>query len=384
MNKLPMSHDYSRVIVTAMKDEAPFMLEWLSYHMSIGFTHFVILTNDCSDCTDKIARHYEKQGIVTHLNNKAPHPKGIQKTGYSRAERLDAIKGADWLLALDVDEYFRIDIGNGHLDDLFLAIGDKTIAVSLMWEMYGHNKITSLEDRFVTEQFTRSSTRLQANPYQIRGLKTLYKSKYFDGIGTHRPLRMKPDTPLDMHWIDGDGVPLPHMRENPRWLAYNDAQNFGITLGRINHYAIRSVDSFFLKLNRGFVNRTNMGVRSDKSPIDYWRMFNWNIVENKTILRGNDRHHEFFNVLMNDTKIARLHKQGFDWHKDRIHTLRIEQPMIGETELEQLGDQNHINEIDLSIFTNPVPSWDFPVQKFQNAKHKSILDASYLEHLDRL
>jgi hypothetical protein len=39
-------------IVTTMKNEGPFILEWLAYHRAIGVEDFLIYTNDCSDGTD--------------------------------------------------------------------------------------------------------------------------------------------------------------------------------------------------------------------------------------------------------------------------------------------------------------------------------------------
>ena len=43
-----------RLIVTAMKNEGPFILEWAAYHLSIGFDRFLVYTNDCDDGTDAI------------------------------------------------------------------------------------------------------------------------------------------------------------------------------------------------------------------------------------------------------------------------------------------------------------------------------------------
>ena len=39
-------------IITTMKNEGPFILEWLAYHRAIGVDDFLIYTNDCTDGTD--------------------------------------------------------------------------------------------------------------------------------------------------------------------------------------------------------------------------------------------------------------------------------------------------------------------------------------------
>ena len=44
--------DEIRLVISTMKDEAPYILEWIAHHRGIGFTDFLIYTNDCSDGTD--------------------------------------------------------------------------------------------------------------------------------------------------------------------------------------------------------------------------------------------------------------------------------------------------------------------------------------------
>lgn len=43
-------------VVTSMKDEGPYLLEWVAYHRAIGFTDIVVAANDCSDGTGSVAQ----------------------------------------------------------------------------------------------------------------------------------------------------------------------------------------------------------------------------------------------------------------------------------------------------------------------------------------
>ena len=43
--------------VTTQKNEGAFLLEWIAYHKSIGFTDIVILSNDCEDGSDEMLDH---------------------------------------------------------------------------------------------------------------------------------------------------------------------------------------------------------------------------------------------------------------------------------------------------------------------------------------
>ena len=40
--------------MACMKDEAMFVVEWVAYHLVIGFDTVVVCTNNCSDGTDAL------------------------------------------------------------------------------------------------------------------------------------------------------------------------------------------------------------------------------------------------------------------------------------------------------------------------------------------
>lgn len=310
-------HDYRRVILTTIKDEGPYLIDWLAYHLAIGFTHFVVMGNDNADGGDKILRALADHGLVTYAENKPPYPKGIQKTAYGRMRRFDAVKGAEWLLVLDLDEYFRVDLGDGGLEDLIAATGD-AVAISLVWQAFGHNGVQSIIDEPVIAQFTRAAEDYLAQPYQIRGLKTLYRAAAFARIGTHRPIA--PIAPLSAArpWFDGDFRRVNFFAEHGYWCAWNNGIAFGTRAGRINHYALRSKDSFKLKLFRGFSNRVNYGMRGADDPMNYWRIFDWNSVENTRILRHLAAANAIKAVLLGDARIKKWHEFAVNHHQALI------------------------------------------------------------------
>ena len=43
-----------KLVLSTMKNEGPFVLEWVAHHRAIGFDGFVIFSNDCTDGTDRI------------------------------------------------------------------------------------------------------------------------------------------------------------------------------------------------------------------------------------------------------------------------------------------------------------------------------------------
>lgn len=59
-------------VAACMKNEGPFMIEWVSNYLALGFSHAFIITNDCDDGTDLIADRLSEIGLVTHLRNSVP------------------------------------------------------------------------------------------------------------------------------------------------------------------------------------------------------------------------------------------------------------------------------------------------------------------------
>ncbi|MGA1180601.1 MAG: glycosyltransferase family 2 protein [Marivivens sp.] len=58
-----------------MKNEGPYILEWVAHHLAIGFGHFIVVTNDCEDGTDEILLALQQRGPVTHVINQGCCPR---------------------------------------------------------------------------------------------------------------------------------------------------------------------------------------------------------------------------------------------------------------------------------------------------------------------
>ena len=141
-----------RVIVGCMKNEAPYILEWIAYHRAIGFDTFLIYTNDCADGTDDILSRLQDMGILHHRKNDNWSGKSPQQHALRKAMREPVIRQADWVLHIDVDEFVNVRTGNGTLDDFLTRVPDAT-NVAMTWRLFGHNDVKEIADRFVIDQF---------------------------------------------------------------------------------------------------------------------------------------------------------------------------------------------------------------------------------------
>ena len=145
-----------RLMITSMRNEAPFVLEWIAYHRLIGFTDFLVYTNDCDDGTDALLDRLAELKVLTHLPNPRRGRKAVQWQALSRARNHRLTKRAEWIMVADVDEFLVIHAGGGRLDDLFAAVpGAQGFAVP--WRMFGSSGRLRFEPGLVIEQFQRAA-----------------------------------------------------------------------------------------------------------------------------------------------------------------------------------------------------------------------------------
>lgn len=323
--KIP-EHDYRHVLYTTLKNEGPYVLDWIAYHLKIGFTHFAIATNDCDDGTDNLLRQLENFGIVTQRNNSSPHPQGIQKHGLLRLQELDCIEKAGWLMHLDIDEYLRIDIGDGHVDDMIAAVGNEAQAISLVTQVFGNLGVMEFVDKPIISQFKYATHPLQVAPPTVCQLKTFYKNGYFKKLAPNRPLGFSEDVDFNsFDWLDGDGASNTKITKNQISHATQNGFAFGTAIGRVNRYAIQSLDAFSNKCSRGFAladHPIESGALSEK---DYWLRNNWNIVKEEKIMVHLDEvakikeilteGQDILNPLVEPQKVKKLHNKAFRLHQ---------------------------------------------------------------------
>ncbi len=304
--------DPTYTIVTTMKNEGPFILEWIAYHRSIGFTGFTVFTNDCDDGTDKIIMRLEELGVATHVPNVLKPGQSPQRKALRRSQWHAETQASDWLMSADVDEFLMIRAGDGHLRDLMDKVGDVD-AVSFCWKLFGHGQNDGYEPGFVTEQFRWAAPENMFPSVQSSGIKTLVRNNdKFVRIRIHRPLVA--EDAEDLRWVDGGGQPMPPVYRKSRWSAH---KHFSHEYARLHHYAVRSVDSFLVKRDRGRTNHIN----TDQG-LEYWRAMNTNFEYDETILPRLPAAKRVYDDLIADPVLADLHGQACDWHVAKIKELK--------------------------------------------------------------
>lgn len=90
-------------IAAIMKNEGPYLLEWIEYHRSIGFQKFYLYDNDSADNPAGILQPYIASGIVDLI----PWPgQARQVDAYNDALNKHA-KDCKYLATIDLDEFIN-------------------------------------------------------------------------------------------------------------------------------------------------------------------------------------------------------------------------------------------------------------------------------------
>lgn len=317
----PEGHADARIVaLSAVRNEAPYLLEWIAWHRILGVEEIVIASNDCEDGTERLLDALAAAAEVTHLARGACLPaadkvgartKGVQWQGLRLLWRQPARKRADWVLISDVDEFPVIHAGGGRFADLFAALpggGADTDAIALPWRLFGSAGARTIEDTPVTARFLRSAPAGLIHPICATFFKTLFRPRAFAKPGVHRPKRREgAAVPL---WRDGSGQALaPLYAENDARLSL-----LGIAdprrLVELHHYSLRSAEAFLVKALRGLPNRTGKAI-----DLSYWVERNYNSVGNTAALALQPALQAEIARLMALPDVGRLHREGLAWHR---------------------------------------------------------------------
>lgn len=303
-------------IVTTMKNEGPFILEWIAYHRAIGVEDFLVYSNDCTDGTDRLLDALQANGILQHRDNPFRAMPGLkpQHAALQAAEDEAVVRQSGWAICMDVDEFIDIKIGDGRLPALYAAMGDANM-IALTWRLFGNADVAAYQDRFITEQFTLCAPELVRKPHQAWGFKTLFRNiDIYRKLGVHRPKGLRPDLWGQVRWLNGSGRPLPREMFRNGWRS--SVETYGYDWVQLNHYAVRSAESFLVKRDRGRVNHVDRD-----QGLNYWFRMNHNVTEDRSILRMIPAARVEFDRLMADRELAALHEGAVAAHRAKITEL---------------------------------------------------------------
>lgn len=253
------------VAITCVRDEGPWLLDWIAHHRACGFNHFLIASHECTDGTDILLDALAQEGVVTHLPFVPEGEKSVQWQAMTLLSAHHTYASADLALFFDVDEYLVLD------ETPLEVLTRNADAVPLRWHLFGHNGRGTWTDAPVSERFTRAAPDDIALPL-AHFFKTLHRPSAFRGLGVHRPKGK------NAAWVAASGSPLPsQFSAQPSRINLFGVPSAG-ERAWLNHYSTRSIEEFVLKSVRGLPNHMDKPV-----SVGYWAERNFNTVEDLRI-----------------------------------------------------------------------------------------------------
>jgi len=236
-------------VVASVRNEGPFVVEWVTWYRRMGFTDIVLVSNDCSDHSPQLMDALQTAGWISHLRHEVPDRQQITARKLAAAKDLPQVAGADWLLVCDVDEFLVVHAGAGLITDL-IPHDAGFLGMAINWRVFGTSGRERWEDGLTHRQFTRSAT--SADPANA-SVKTIHAHPdWFRKLGEHGPKRLLPRRAATwgkgaMTWVNADGTDLPEWHPEGEYMRRTASQHISHRTAAMHHYMVRSNESFWLK-----------------------------------------------------------------------------------------------------------------------------------------
>lgn len=305
-----MSGSYT--VLTTMKNEGAFLLEWVAHHKALGFDKLVICTNDCEDPTTDMVVRLQRMGLARHHATFYRSGQSIQRRALRQAMQYSEIQTADWIYVCDADEFLCSSAGNGSVQSLVAAGSPNVEAIAVPWRGFGTNGQQDYREGPVTHQFTMANATQGPLAQRFAFPKSLFRGSILPKlarIGVHMPVpRTDLTAPIQLE--------LPGGRQyEPGPSKLHVAADYSVA--QVNHYQLRSRDSFLVKSARGKVNHTN-----SKMEFSYWARNDSNEEACDLIRRYDAAVAIWMTTLLSDRRLEMLHHRAVRWHHEKIAELR--------------------------------------------------------------
>jgi Glycosyl transferase family 2 len=226
-------------VVTSIRNEGPWLLEWVAHYIALGVKNIIIYHNDVDDGSSALIEALSRRKVIIVVENRLNASVSPQKKAYNAACQFSGLlHRSEWAAFLDSDEFvWPLLDGLDTIDDCINRIcessadKDRIDAIQLHWRWFSSIKEYEWAPGPVTRRFRLSGP--NSHTKSIVNTASLW-----DMVGIHIPtLTVARGASVNSN---GESIDLTPEVNPP---AYGVAQ--------VNHYFAKSFQEFSLKKKRG-------------------------------------------------------------------------------------------------------------------------------------
>jgi hypothetical protein len=207
---------YELAVGMIFRDEAPYLAEWIEYHLLVGVRHFYLFNHQSTDNYRKVLAPYIRKGYVELFDASIqPDFNGTQVDCYNRT-LIKSYKVAKWVAMIDSDEFLVSP--NGKKIPQLLKDFKHYGGVVLNWQNFGTAGYSTIPTgKLMIECLTRcapvghemnSIIKSVVRPERVSSFKGPHWPEYVHGWYSvdvdHKPMTEGKTTPFKKHtlWIN--------------------------------------------------------------------------------------------------------------------------------------------------------------------------------------
>lgn len=224
---------YKYSICSCFKNEAPYLKEFIEYHILIGFEHFYFYNNNSEDNYREVLQEYIEKGIVTLVEWPiVPCQQPMYENWYVTYRH-----ETQWVAFLDLDEF--ICPIKAHTIDEWIKPFERYPLIMMYWRMFGTSGIIESDtSKLVTEQYFNSWNKL------VDIGKLMYNTDY-DIAYFHKGMH-------HYMYVKYKGRHVPPINQFGYFVRYGiHRYNMKDDEIQVNHYWSKSYDCYLAKHKRG-------------------------------------------------------------------------------------------------------------------------------------
>lgn len=331
---------YKSCIVATCKNEVVYLIEWIAYHLSIGFDAIFIYSNGNDDGSDELLESLHNAGFIYYIKNIVGEGASAQDKAYAHALTVNKeVLNYEWSLFIDVDEFFVLN------EFMFSSLADyldwqnrsETDAIALNWLFSKPVENSDWINSPITKRLPHFNKEASAH------IKTFFKPHKFSGSSPHFPLCN--NNYKYSYRTSSRDIHEKSIKKNDLSFTDNPKNSHAYVI----HYFNRSIPEFIWKYSRNRGNLPNVkgGSHFTEQLFQFLKFFtsaldSTQFVENQSLMAMGPVIDDKISELLSNENILSAHENVKSQTKERYD--RIE-PLFWDFLKSNIDSENHKDSI---------------------------------------